>query len=123
MKISIAIILLVLMDSTSNLLIAKGMKQVGEISTTQPQKLLRIVRKLAKSPSIWLGFLFQACTFFLLLTLLSWANLSLVIPLASSGYVVNMLGARFLLKEKVAKERWLGTLLIGAGVALVSLNK
>jgi len=122
MKIWIAIIVLVLVDSLGTLLIARGMKQVGEISTLQPRKLLGIARRLVKNHLLWIGFLFQASTFFLFLTLLSWANLSLVIPMASLGYVVNILGAQFFLKEKVTKERWLGTLLICAGVALVSFN-
>jgi len=113
---------LVLVDSLGTLLIARGMKQVGEISTLQPRKLLGIARRLVKNHLLWIGFLFQASTFFLFLTLLSWANLSLVIPMASLGYVVNILGAQFFLKEKVTKERWLGTLLICAGVALVSFN-
>lgn len=122
MKIWIAIIVLVLVDSLGTLLIARGMKQVGEISTLQPRQLLKIARQLLKNHLLWIGFLFQISTFFLFLSLLSWANLSLVIPMASLGYVVNILGAQFFLKEKVTKERWLGTLLICAGVALVSFN-
>ncbi|MBV8886795.1 MAG: hypothetical protein JO235_22765 [Chroococcidiopsidaceae cyanobacterium CP_BM_RX_35] len=122
MRIWIAIIVLVLIDSIGTLLIAQGMKQVGEISSLQPRKLLRVVRRIITNHMLWVGFIFQASTFFLFLTLLSWANLSLVIPMAASGYVVNVLGAQFLLKERVTKERWIGTLLIGIGVALVSLN-
>ncbi len=122
MKILSAVVLLVLVDSAGTLLIAQGMKQVGEISTLQPRKLLKIARRLVKNHLLWLGFLFQASTFFLFLTVLSWANLSLVVPLCSLGYVVNILGAQFFLKEKVTRERWIGTLFICAGVALVSLN-
>ncbi len=122
MKIWIGIIVLVLVDSTGTLLIAQGMKQVGEISSLQPRRLLRMGRRIVTNHLLWLGFVFQTSTFFLFLTLLSWANLSLVIPMAASGYVINILGAQFLLKERVTKERWIGTLLICVGVALVSLN-
>ena len=122
MKILIAIMLMVLVDSTGTLLIARGMKQVGEISTLQPRRLLKFARRMVKNPLLWIGFLFQASTFFIFLTLLSWANLSLVIPLGALGYVVNILGAQLFLNEKVTKERWIGTLFICAGVALVSLN-
>jgi len=122
MKIWIAILVLVLVDSTGTLLVAQGMKQVGEISTLQPRKLLRIASGIVNNPIMWIGFVFQASTFFLFLTLLSWANLSLVIPLVSVGYIINILGAQFLLKEKVTKERWIGTLFICAGIALVSLH-
>jgi drug/metabolite transporter (DMT)-like permease len=122
MKIWIAIIVLVLVDSIGTLLIAQGMKQVGEISSLQPRRLLRMGRRIVTNRFLWLGFVFQTSTFFLFLTLLSWANVSLVIPMAASGYVINILGAQFLLKERVTKERWIGTLLICVGVALVSLN-
>ena len=96
MKILFAVILLVLVDSTGTLLIAQGMKQVGEISTLQPRKLLKIARRLVKNHLLWLGFLFQASTFFLFLTVLSWADLSLVVPLCSLGYVVIILGRKLL---------------------------
>lgn len=122
MRIWIAIIVLVLIDSIGTLLIAQGMKQVGEISSLQPRRLWRMIRRIVTNRLLWVGFIFQASTFFLFLTLLSWANLSLVIPMAASGYVVNVLGAQFLLKERVTKDRWIGTLLICIGVALVSLN-
>lgn len=122
MRIWIAIIVLVLVDSIGTLLIAQGMKQIGEISTLQPRKLLKICRRIVTNDLLLLGFVFQVSTFFLFLTLLSWANLSLVIPMAASGYVFNILGAQFFLKERVTKERWIGTVLICIGVALVSMN-
>jgi drug/metabolite transporter (DMT)-like permease len=53
------------------------------------------------------------------MTLLSWADLSYVLPITAFGYVLNALAGRFLLGEQVSGTRWLGTLLIMAGVALV----
>jgi len=54
------------------------------------------------------------------MALLSWADLSYVLPVTAVGYVLNALLGRFLLLEQVSWQRWAGTLLIMSGVALVS---
>jgi len=57
------------------------------------------------------------------MALLSWADLSYVLPVTSLGYVGNALMGRFFLHEQITTERWLGTLLIMAGVGLVGLSQ
>ncbi len=54
------------------------------------------------------------------MTLLSWADLSYVLPVTSIGYVLVALAGRFFLHEQVTDKRWAGILLIVFGVALVS---
>jgi len=54
-----------------------------------------------------------------LLALLSWAQVSFVVPATAANYVVGAVGARFLLKERVSQTRWAGLLLVTAGVVLV----
>lgn len=54
------------------------------------------------------------------MALLSWADLSFVLPVTSLGYVLNALLGRFLLSETVTPERWFGTGLIVAGSVLVA---
>jgi len=56
------------------------------------------------------------------LALLSWADLSYVLPVTSVGYVVVALIGRFLLDEAIHPRRWAGILLVMAGVALVSVG-
>jgi drug/metabolite transporter (DMT)-like permease len=53
------------------------------------------------------------------MTLLSWADLSYVLPVTSIGYVLVALEGRLLLHEEISLKRWAGILLIMAGVALV----
>jgi drug/metabolite transporter (DMT)-like permease len=57
------------------------------------------------------------------MALLSWADLSYVLPVTSLGYVGNALMGRFFLHEQITTERWMGTLLIMAGVGLVGLSQ
>jgi uncharacterized membrane protein len=56
------------------------------------------------------------------MTLLSWADLSYVLPVTSIGYVLVALTGKLLLNEQIAPRRWAGILLIVSGVALVSLG-
>jgi drug/metabolite transporter (DMT)-like permease len=54
------------------------------------------------------------------MALLSWADLSYVLPVTSVGYVLVALAGRVLLHEQITARRWTGIALIMAGVALVS---
>jgi uncharacterized membrane protein len=54
------------------------------------------------------------------MALLSWADLSYVLPVTSIGYVLVALLGRLLLNEQITSTRWTGIALIVAGVALVS---
>ncbi len=54
------------------------------------------------------------------MALLSWADLSYVLPVTSVGYVLVALAGRVLLHEQISARRWAGILLIMGGVALVS---
>jgi drug/metabolite transporter (DMT)-like permease len=54
------------------------------------------------------------------MALLSWADLSYVLPVTSVGYVVVALIGKLLLNEAISNRRWAGILFIMAGVALVS---
>lgn len=53
------------------------------------------------------------------MTLLSWADLSYVLPVTSISYVLVAFLGRWLLQERITPQRWAGILLIVAGVALV----
>ena len=54
------------------------------------------------------------------MTLLSWADLSYVLPVTSIGYVLVALVGKLWLHETISLHRWGGILLIVGGVALVS---
>ncbi len=121
MKMWFAILLVVFSDSFGNLAIRQGMRQVGDVLEQPPCQTLEFIRRVIKNKMLRLGILCMTVSFFSFLTLLSWANLSFVLPITSLGYVINTLGAKLILKEDVTLGRWMGTLFVCAGVALVSL--
>jgi uncharacterized membrane protein len=56
------------------------------------------------------------------MALLSWADLSYVLPLTAIGYIITAAMGRFVLNEQISASRWSGTLLIVAGTALVGMT-
>jgi drug/metabolite transporter (DMT)-like permease len=110
----------VLFSSLGDVLLSKGMKQVGEITSYAPSVLYRVFLRTFTSPTIWLGIFSLVIFFVSYLLLLSWADFSFVQPVCSIGYAGVAVLSYFLLGEIISPTRWIGVLLICAGVALVS---
>jgi uncharacterized membrane protein len=53
------------------------------------------------------------------MALLSWADLSYVLPVTAIGYALVAIVGRVLLDEQISVKRWIGIGLITVGVALV----
>ena len=121
MKTAIMIAIVVFASSCGDVLITKGMKQIGEISTLRLRELFVIAKRVLTNKFFLAGVFFMAVSFFAFLAALSWADLSLVDPATSLSFVINTVGAKLILKEKINSLRWAGTLLVCLGVALISL--
>jgi uncharacterized membrane protein len=53
------------------------------------------------------------------MALLSWADLSYVLPVTAAGYVLAAIAGRLFLQERISVARWTGVALIMTGVVLV----
>ena len=96
--------------------LARGMKQVGNISLRNLPDLVFTIL----DPWVALGILFLLAFFAAYMTALSWADLTYVLPATSLGYVLLALIAKFYLHEQVSTLRWVGIGLISAGVGFVT---
>jgi drug/metabolite transporter (DMT)-like permease len=114
------IVSVVFFSSLGNVLLSKGMKEIGEITSYTPSILFATFVKTFSSPTIWLGIASLLVFFVCYLLLLSWADFSFVQPVCSIGYAGVAVLSYFLLGEIISPIRWVGVLLICAGVALVS---
>jgi len=119
MMTAIMIVIIVLSNSAGDVFITKGMKRVGEISTLNPVELLKVFGQVFTSRDFPLGILCLAVSFFSFLYVLSWADMSFIVPATSIVYVFSVLGARLFLNEEINRMRWLGTLFVCLGVALI----
>ena len=113
--------ILVLANAIGEVCIAKAMREIGEIATLRLSELAKIAWRVLTNKFFATGFVLMSLNFVVFLVLLSLADLSLVMPLTSLGFVIKTFGAKIFLKEKISRERLIGTLLVCAGVALISL--
>ena len=121
-KIWLGVLLLVTVDSAGDVLVARGMKQLGPVSLQSLPKLLKLGGRVLSNPSVVLGILCQTIAFLTFVSLLSWADISLIRPATALGYVVSLLGARYILKERITRDRLMGIIIIGVGVAIISFT-
>jgi transporter family protein len=115
------VLVIVLTNAAGDIYITRGMKQVGEIERFGFAQALGIIGQFLTCRDFLLGIFFLALSFFSFLSILSWADMSFVVPATSLVYVVTLIGARFLLNEHVDGMRWAGTLMVCLGVALICL--
>jgi drug/metabolite transporter (DMT)-like permease len=120
MKTLIVLFIAICAQTLGDVCLTKGMKSIGEVNTLDPAELLTIGAQVFTTPYIWLGIFILSIFFGLYLIALSWADLSFVLPVTAFGYVLNALMSWQLLGERVSAVRWLGTLVICVGVAVVS---
>lgn len=92
---------------------------VGHEHATPAAGARALLRKLAESPWIAFGIAVYVVEFVLWFAALSRAPLSFAFPVAALSYVGVVLASRMVLRERVSVRRWLGTVMIVAGVALV----
>jgi drug/metabolite transporter (DMT)-like permease len=105
-----------LFGALGDIALSHGMKQVGAISAERWTVAVAAVF----TPWVALGILLLMAFFASYLTALSWADLTFVLPATAFGYVVVALLGQFLLGEDVTLTRWVGILLVTAGVGFVA---
>ena len=87
-------------------LLARGMKELGGVSLHDFSGLLFAIF----NPWVCAG----------IVLLLSWADLTYVLPATSLSYVLVAVIARIRFHEQISFTRWLGIALIAAGVGFVA---
>ena len=110
--------LVIFSNAFGNFSLTWGMKHRAEGLTLSPLSYLQAIF----SPWVALGIALLIVWMLSRMALLSWADLSYVLPLTALGYVANALLGRFFLNEHIGAARWAGTLLIVAGTTLVGLG-
>jgi len=75
--------------------------------------------QVLSAPMLWGGIGAYFIEFFVWLAALSRAPLSLLFPAAALAYCGVVLAGKLVLGETVSRRRWLGALVITAGVMLV----
>src|SRR5438093_13041442 len=78
-KTAILIAIIVLADSAGDVLLTKGMRQVGEVSTFAPRALLAIARRAIRNHHFLASIVFMVAHSVVFLAVVSWADISVVV--------------------------------------------
>jgi uncharacterized membrane protein len=108
-------ILVILTNVLGNFSLSWGMHQVGRLVTVSPLAYVQALFNPWVATGVGLLILWMLSQ----MTLLSWADLSYVLPVTSVGYVLAALMGHFFMAERISPARWAGIGLIMVGVALV----
>jgi len=106
----------VIFGSIGDSFLSRGMKDVG---TVDIHHLSHAIYALA-NPWVLLGIFSLLAFMSSYMTALSFADLTFVLPATSIGYVSMALLGHFWLNEHISIQRWIGIVLITAGVGLVA---
>lgn len=115
LKTWVVTVVVVLANLAGNSCLSWGLKQRGRALGSAPFEYVAAVF----TPWVTLGIALLIVWLLARMTLLSWADLSFVVPVTAVGYALAAVAGRFLLAEQVSPQRWAGALLIAAGTALV----
>jgi drug/metabolite transporter (DMT)-like permease len=102
--------------------VARAMKEIGEVHDFSPRNILRVAIRAMRRPWMWCGVGLMALAFFALMAILSWENVSFVVPVTALSYAAGALGGKVLLREQVSPIRWVGVGLVCIGVMLVCVG-
>ena len=119
LKTYVLIMLVIIFAPLGNVLLSKGMKNVGAVTLQSPAGLGHLFLQVFSSPFIWLGIGFLLLFFVAYLLVLSWADYSFVQPASATSYGVVAILGHFALKEPISATRWIGVLVICLGVLVV----
>lgn len=100
-------------------LLARGMKPIGQAAGGWMGQAVAALG----SGWVWAGAALMVLHLGLYMAALSRADLSYVLPLTAASYPLAAILARVFLHEAVGPARWVGTLLIAAGVAAVGFGE
>ncbi|HEY5178026.1 MAG TPA: EamA family transporter [Terriglobales bacterium] len=114
---------IVVFGTMGEIFMSRAMKETGEVKNFRPVALIEVILRALRVRWMWLGVGMMAIGFFSLLAVFSFENVSFVVPVTALSYVVGALGGRFFLGERVSLQRWIGILLVCAGVTLVLVGR
>jgi drug/metabolite transporter (DMT)-like permease len=113
-KTRILVLLVIATNVLGNVALSRGMHQVGRIISASPFDYL----KAFANPWTLLGICILVIWILTDLALLSRADLSFVLPVTASAYVLVAICGHFFLHDRISWERWVGIVLITGGVIL-----
>ena len=123
---TIKVILLILLSETWNvtgqILFKKSTNAIDAGSMRGISGHVKYIQNVLTKNSIWMGFSFQVLCVATWIVALAQADLSFVFPIGSIQYIFVLFGTYIFLGEKIDRMKLTGTLLVIAGIVLITLS-
>ncbi|MBN2125963.1 MAG: EamA family transporter [Deltaproteobacteria bacterium] len=113
------ILLGVFLNAGAQIALKKGMLNVGPFAFSL-ENVVTVGIKVALNPFVMTGLACYAVSVVVWLMVLSRVEVSYAYPLLSVGYIVTAFAGRSLFGENLGPVRWIGILVLCAGVYLVT---
>jgi drug/metabolite transporter (DMT)-like permease len=110
---------IVVAGTGGELCVSKAMKSIGEVHDFGPRAVLSFLLRSARLPWMWVGIALMALGFFSLLAILSFQEVSFVVPVSALSYAAGAFGAKAFLGERINRNRWVGIAVVCIGVTIV----
>ena len=110
-------------EVSGNICLSRGMRQIGPVELTQLSALFLTAGKMLGNPWVMVGVTFLILYFVSYLEALSRLELSYVLPMTASSYLLTTLISTSVLHEAVSAARWIGTSAICLGILLVGRSQ
>jgi drug/metabolite transporter (DMT)-like permease len=116
-------VMIIVVGTAGELCLGRAMKETGELERFRPGAAAKLLWRALQVKWIWIGVTMMALAFFSLLLLLSFEEVSFVVPVTALSCLFGALGGAFFLHERVDRQRWIGIGMVCIGVTLVLIGK
>jgi drug/metabolite transporter (DMT)-like permease len=120
LKVLIAMTVAAAAAAVGQIFVRQGMQQVGSLDAYAPTALVDYFGQALGNPYVLIGTSLNAVFYFLFLASLSWADVTVVLPMTALEFGMAAVLAVIVLNEGVPTLRWAGILLVIVGVALIT---
>ena len=120
LKTILIMLLAVAAGTVGDILLAKGMKELGDLSAMNLRGIIDVAIRALTTWKIVIGTVMLALFFFLWLAVLSWEDLSVALPMQALNYVLVAILAKYILHEQISPLRWAGIFLVCVGVIMIT---
>jgi drug/metabolite transporter (DMT)-like permease len=119
MRTVILFFLIIVSGTGGELCVSRAMRSMGEHHDFSPKAIFAFVLKGLRLTWMWVGVGMMSIGFFSLLAILSFRDVSFVVPVSALSYAAGAFGARAFLGERISRNRWLGIAVVCVGVTIV----
>lgn len=110
----------VALNAAAQLLLKAATRTSGVLVSDSGELSWSALAHLTRAYPLWIGLSFYGVSVILWLGALSRVPVSVAYPMLSAGYVVNAIAAAFLFGEALSVPKFMGILLIIAGVIVLA---